>query len=309
MEKVLITGISGVVGRLLARRLRSEAEVCGCDLRPWTGHPQGIRVHPVELHKRAFEEVMAKEQPDAVIHMGFDQRGHHSEERHDRNLRGTQNVFETSQRFGVERVVVLSSGNAYGAAPDNPFGIEEDRPLAASRNYPEIRDLVEMDTLACAALWKHSEGQQPDARIAVLRPVNILGEVARSPLANLLRRSRVPTLMGFDPPVQVIHERDVVEAVVLTLNNRLRGVYNVVGPGQVPLHVAIRACGGTPWPLPEFLVRPIFRRLLGVGLPAPPPGVLDYLKYPVVLAGKRFQAATQFTPLFGLAEIFEAMKR
>ena len=34
-------------------------------------------------------------------------------------------------------------------------------------------------------------------------------------------------------------------------------MFNVVGPGAVPLHVAIRETGSTPLPLPEMIVRPL----------------------------------------------------
>ena len=45
MEKVLITGIAGGQGRLLARRLRENYEVCGVDRVGWEGAPRGITVH------------------------------------------------------------------------------------------------------------------------------------------------------------------------------------------------------------------------------------------------------------------------
>ena len=54
MEKVLITGISGGQGRLLARRLREKYEVCGVDRVPWEGAPRGVRVHLVDIRKQRF---------------------------------------------------------------------------------------------------------------------------------------------------------------------------------------------------------------------------------------------------------------
>ncbi len=40
-----------------------------------------------------------------------------------------------------------------------------------------------------------------------------------------------------------------------------------------------------------------------------PSGAMDYVKYPVTLAGKRFVDATGFRPLFGLEEIFHSVRR
>jgi UDP-glucose 4-epimerase len=301
MDKILITGVSGSLGRLLARRLRAEAEVSGVDRRPWPGRPTSISLHAVDLRKRAFEEVLRKEAPRAVVHLSSATGANSDPRRHDHNVAATQKLLAHCARHRIERVVVLSSAGVYGAAPENPFGIEEEHALSASREYPEIRSLVQRDSLACAAMWKY-----PDLSIAVLRPVHVLGETSQAPVAALLRRRRVPTAMGFDPPMQFLHERDLVDAVALTLTHKLSGVFNVVGPGQVPLHTAIRACGGEPWPLPEFLVRPLFRRFSALG--TWPAGVIDYFKYPLIVSGRRFEEATQWKPLFGLPEIFEAMR-
>src|SRR5690606_19968861 len=71
MEKVLVTGISGGQGRLLARRLLDTWEVTGVDRVPWEGRPKGVTVHVVDLRKRKFEDVIRTEQPTAVVHMGF----------------------------------------------------------------------------------------------------------------------------------------------------------------------------------------------------------------------------------------------
>ncbi len=305
MEKVLITGISGGQGRLLTRRLLESYEVCGVDRVAWEGAPPEVRVHQVDLRKKKFEDVVRTEAPTAVVHMGFirhfraDQRT-----RHDVNVRGTKYLLDHCQSYGVQKLVILSSGYVYGAFPENPFSMDEDQPLSASRSYPEIRDLVEVDTVASAYIWKY-----PNIRTCVLRPVSVLGSFVHSMLAEYLRQKRVPTIMGFDPMMQFIHEEDLCEAIALALEQGLQGVFNVVGPGEVPLHVAIRECGGIPLPLPEILVRPLFARLFRYGLAPYPEGAIDYLKYPLTLSGKRFADAAGFRPLFGLEEIFQSVRR
>ena len=93
----------------------------------------------------------------------------------------------------------------------------------------------------------------------------------------------------------------------LALEQGLRGVFNVTGPGEVPLRTAIRVAGGNVWPLPEPILRPLFRRLFQLGLIPYPPGAIDYLKFPITLSGDRFVDATSFRPMFGLAETLQSI--
>jgi UDP-glucose 4-epimerase len=305
MEKVLITGIAGGQGRLLARRLSENYEVCGVDRVGWEGAPRGVRIHVVDLRKKKFEDVIRTETPNAIVHMGFVRHFRSGLNlRHDVNVLGTKHLLDHCVNHGVQNLVVISSSYVYGAFPENPYYMDEDSPLSASRSYPEIRDLVEVDTLASAFLWRY-----PHIRTCVLRPVNVLGYYVHSMIAEYLRQPRVPTVMGFDPMMQFIHEEDVSEAIALSLEHGLQGVFNVVGPGEVPLHTAIRESGGTALPIPEIVMRPMFSRLFKLGLIPYPPGAIDYLKFPITLSGSRFVEATSFRPLFGLEEIFESLRR
>jgi UDP-glucose 4-epimerase len=289
VEKVLIT----------------DYEVCGVDRVAWEGHPREIAVHTVDLRKKRFEDVIRTELPTAVVHMGFIRHFRAGERvRHDVNVRGTKQLLDHCINHGVQALLVLSSSYVYGAFPENPYYMDEDSPLSASRSYPEIRDLVEVDTLASAFLWRY-----PHIRTCVLRPVNVLGYYVRSMVSQYLRESRIPTVMGFDPMMQFIHEEDLSEAIALALEHGLQGVFNVTGPGEVPLHTAIRETGGTALPMPEPIIRPLFERLFRWGLLPYPPGAIDYLKYPITVSGDRFVDATNFRPLFSLEEIFQSLRR
>ena len=305
MEKVLITGIAGGQGRLLARRLRGTYEVCGADRERWDGAPRGVSAHVVDIRKRKFEDLIRTEMPDHVVHLGLIRHFRSGgRERYDTNVRGTKQLLDHCVNHGVGSVIVVSSAQVYGALPENPYFLDEEAPLAASRSYAEIRDMVEVDTLASTYLWRY-----PHLHTCVLRPVHVMGSHDHSMLGQYLRRERIYTVLGFDPMLQFLHEQDLSEAIALALQHQLQGVFNVPGPGQVPLHTAIEQTGGSAVPVPEPLLRFAFERAFRWGLQAIPPGALDMLKYPLTVSGERFQEATRFKCLFGLEEIFEALAR
>src|ERR1043166_7733645 len=126
-EKLLITGIAGGQGRLIARRLEDYFRIAGVDRAPWEGAPDDISMHVVDLRKRKFEDVFRTERPDAVVHHAF-VRHFRSDPRvrHEVNVLGTKRVLEYCIAYGVKRLVVLSSSYVYGALADNPYYVDED---------------------------------------------------------------------------------------------------------------------------------------------------------------------------------------
>jgi UDP-glucose 4-epimerase len=129
----------------------------------------------------------------------------------------------------------------------------------------------------------------------VLRLCYTLGPLRQGTLAAFLRGPRVPTVLGFDPLFQFMHDHDAARAIVLALEKDLRGVFNVCGPPPVPLSTLVRETGRSSLPLPEMLLRPMLGRL---GLPRLPKGALEHVKYPIVIDGSAFRKLTGFTPEF-----------
>jgi len=304
MERLLITGIAGGQGRLVAKRVTGDYQLVGVDVVPWQGHPRDVSLYTADLRSRKFEDVFRRERPTSVVHLAF-VRHFRSDpaERHDVNVYGTKLLLDCCAKYGVKQLVILSSSYVYGALPENPFYMEEETALNVSRHYPDIRDLGEVDTLCTAFLWKY-----PEIATAILRPVNTLGYYVHSAIGAYLKLRYVPTVVGFNPMMQFIHEEDVAEAIACTLEKNVRGIFNVVGPGLVPLKVAIRETGGTALPLPETIARGAVDRLFRYGLYPLPADAVDFVKYPCTIDGRRFRQATGFRPLFTLEETLRSVR-
>jgi UDP-glucose 4-epimerase len=106
-----------------------------------------------------------------------------------------------------------------------------------------------------------------------------------------LKGAFVPTLLGYDPLFQFMHERDVARAIALAIERRLRGVFNVVGPPPLPLSILVRETGRRAIALPEL----VYALALGrFGLPKLQKGALGHIRYPVIVDGSAFRMATAF---------------
>ncbi|MFO0547395.1 MAG: NAD-dependent epimerase/dehydratase family protein [Polyangiaceae bacterium] len=286
--KVLITGIAGATGRVVALRLfEAGHEIIGIDRRGFPDVPAGIEMHRVDIRSRPAEDIFRTVMPEAVVHMAtVTHLAQRSEERYRINLGGTRAVFEHSHRYGVRHVVFVGRHTYYGAGSDAPLYHTEDEPPMAATTFPELADLVAADLYAGSALWR-----MPEMTTTVLRMVYTLGPTGHGTLASFLRGPRVPTLLGFDPLFQFMHERDVARAIEIALRTRLRGVYNVAGPPPVPLRKLIYAAGREPISLPEG----VFRVALGrFGLPRLPVGALSHIKHPVVIDDRVFRNSTGY---------------
>lgn len=287
--KVLVPGLGGRLGRILAEKLVARGhDVIGIDRRPFRDAPEGVEVHELDIRKRAAEDVFRRVRPDAVVHMAtVTHLVVQSEDRYRINLGGTRAVFEHSKAYGVKHVVFVGRHTYYGAAPDAPLFHVEDEPPLGLASFPELADLVAADLYAGSALWRY-----PEMTTSVLRFVYTLGRTGHGTLATFLRGARVPTILGYDPLFHFMHEEDHVAALVLAVEKRPRGVFNVAGPQPVPLSVIIRETGRTNVPLPEI----VFHAALGrFGLPRLPSGALEHIKYPITVDGSAFRAATGFS--------------
>lgn len=290
--KVLVTGIAGKLGRLVGRHLAGLGhEVLGVDRRAWPEAPEGIRMYQADIRKRPAEDVFRTERPEVVLHMAtvthLIQR---SADRFRINLQGTRAVVDYCDRYGVRQLVFAGRHTYYGAQPDSPLYHTEEEPPMGMHAFPELADLVAADLFAGSALWR-----LPKLDTAVLRIVYTLGSEAHGTLAAFLRGPRVPTVLGFDPLFQFMHEKDVAHAIGHAIEARLRGVFNVAGPQPVPLSVLIREAGRTTFPVPEGLMNLTMGRF---GLPKLPKGAVDHLKYAIVVDASAFQTATGFVHQF-----------
>ncbi|HET8722923.1 MAG TPA: SDR family oxidoreductase [Anaeromyxobacteraceae bacterium] len=300
---VAITGIAGNLGRKLARILHGETRIVGFDRRPLRDRPKDVEHHQLDIRKARVEEVFRKGAIEALVHLGLkhDPRDPPAEA-HSFNVAGTQKLLDIAARHGVRKVVLLSSANVYGPAPDNPNFLTEDTPLLGAARLPGFRDLIEVDMYVQSFMWKH-----PEIETVILRPVNIVGPTVRNAPSNYLRLERPVTVLGFDPMIQVIHEEDVCRAIALALRRGVRGVYNVTGAGEVPLSAALRELGREPIPVPHVLVRPIVRRLYEARLSGFPPGEVDYIQYLCAVDGSRFVRDTGWAPSYSIRETLRSV--
>ena len=300
---VVVTGISGNLGRALAKQLHKRERIIGLDRRPFPGKPKDIEIHQLDLRKKKTEDLFRRGNVKAVIHMGImhDPRMN-EEEHHSFNVVGTTRILNYCAKYGVKKVVVLSSANVYGPSPENSNFLTEDAPLMAAGRFSGVRDLIEVDMLAHSFFWRH-----PDIQTVILRPVHIVGPAIKNAPSQYLRMKRPWVMAGFDPMVQLIHVEDAARAMVEALRPEARGVYNVVGPGEVPLSAIFRELGHTAIPVPHPVARPLLGMLFKYRLANFPPPELDHIQFVCAVDGARWVKELGWKPQYSMKETIRSV--
>jgi UDP-glucose 4-epimerase len=299
---VVITGICGRMGLLLARKLHRHQRVVGIDRRRFEGRPEDIVHHQLDLRRRQTRDIFRAGGIRAVVHLGIMHDLRESDRtHHEWNVVGFQKLLEYLSQYQVPKLVLLSTATLYGPSPDNPQFLSEEAPLLGAQEFSRIRDLVEVDMLAQSFFWKH-----PKAETVILRPCHILGRVRNAP-SNYCRTDRPMTVLGFDPMMQVIHERDVVAAMELALRPGVRGIFNLRGPGELPLSRMIRMLGKRPRAVPGPLIKGLMGGLWSSRAASFPSPELDHLRYICMVDDTRARRELGFTPRYTLEQTLHAV--
>ncbi len=116
------------------------------------------------------------------------------------------------------------------------------------------------------------------------------------------------TLAGFDPMLQLIHEDDVVQAILLALRPGVRGVFNLKGDGEAPLSRILKMLGKPTVPVPHVVARPVLERLWRWRMTSFPPPEIDHIRYICMVDDTRARAELAFKPRYSLRETVESLE-
>jgi UDP-glucose 4-epimerase len=293
-ERVLITGAAGGLGRLLCSKLHRHFDVISIDSRPFPDRPKDVEHFEVDLRRKAAMQALKKKRADVVIHLGMTHGGSGARA-FSFNVESTAQLLKLTEQMGARKLVFLSSAALYGPSATSSGFLTEEAPLLGAGTIPAMRDLASLDMMVQSFFWK-----APDIETVILRPVHMVGPHLNNPSSRYLRAKRIPRLMGFNPMIQLIHELDVVEAIELATKRGVRGVFNLVGPGQAPLSRLIEARGAVDVPVPGPLLKMWLGRAQSLRLTHIHEGDLAHLRYSCLVEGKRAHDELGFTPRLSL---------
>ena len=287
---VAITGLDTYFGTRLAERLLERdapPRLLGLDLhRPLrlAGRIDFARVDLTDpTADVALAELLAHEGVEALVHLAFRTTPTPDvEEDHELETIGSLHVMHAAASAKLRRLVVASSTTLYGPRPDNPNFLTETHPL---RGHPAAHCVV--NRVEVERLLEGFAARHPDTEVTVLRSCWAVGPGSGDAVSRYFEAPVVPTALGYDPLLQLVHEDDLLDVYEEAVCASHPGVFNVVGRGVLPLSTLLALAGKRRLPLPGRLLHRLPADVAGRPTGDPPEGFYDYLRYLWVADGER----------------------
>lgn len=309
-ERVLITGNAGTLGKALVKQLLKDPSLrlIGVDRRPLAQVPAGLEHYPLDLRRKSAIEALARIKPQSIIHLGVirNPQKHRSKRANAYyfNLESTTQLLRLAESLPIRKFVFLSTANLYGPSANTAGLLNEDAPLHGANKSPEFRDLVSLDMMMQSFFWK-----KPRTQTLILRPCHIVSPELKNAPSRYLLLDRIPTILGFDPMLQLLHLSDLIQAIILSLKSKVGGIFNLSGPDVAPLSRLIRALDRPSMALPEQFLR-LFAAGTFFSRQSPfPAAELEHLKYSCIVDDQRARQELGFIPKKSMQFIIKEFKK
>ncbi|MEM7278199.1 MAG: SDR family oxidoreductase [Pseudomonadota bacterium] len=295
--KVMITGAAGYVGSQLVAQLAESdnCEVHALDIRGLERLPETVTRQRLDVRDRArVFEAMSSCRPDVVVHLAaIVTPGPESsrELEYQVDVEGTRHVLDACIESGVRRLVVASSGAAYGYHPDHPSFIRESQATRGNEEFAYSWHKHLVERMLAKARSAHPELQQ-----VVLRVGTVLGENTQNQLSAMFLRPFLLSVKGGDDRFVFIWDQDLIRCLCHAVHSQKAGVFNVCGDGALSTREMAR--------LSERRFVSVSGHLLGFGLRLAgllrltqlKPEQVRFLKYRPVLSNDALKNDFGFTP-------------
>ena len=293
---VAVTGAAGYIGTRLLQELenqRSVDKVVAMDTRPLSTSSRNV------VYESA--NVIALEDADfrvhgvtTVVHLAFDFGPGRNANEMDRirrtNLGGVDGVLNACRDGNVTNLIYLSSHTVYGASADNPIPITELAPVRPTSGFQYA-----LNKGLCEARVREFAQDNPEINVAILRCCMVMGRGADNRVPNAFFKPVMVGVMGYNPPLQFVHEDDLARLLHLFIMTPHPGIFNVAGDGVISYTDVARHARRRLIMVPSVVVYPLVQLAwnLGVQKEAPAAG-LDFVRYPVVVSTAKLKKETGF---------------
>jgi UDP-glucose 4-epimerase len=303
---VLVTGVSRDLGRKFARAAAADpavARVIGVDAVPPRGDIGDVSFVRADIRNPVIAKVIVKEDVDTVVHMSVISTPGSAGGRNtmkELNVIGTMQLLAACQKApGLQTLVVKSTTTVYGASSRDPAMFTEDMEPRRAPRSGYAKDVAEIEGYV-----RGFARRRPDVRVTLLRAANVVGPSVTSPLTSYFRLPVIPTVLGHDARLQLLHEHDLLAVLRHAMHTEVAGTFNVAGDGLLMLSQAVRRLGRPSVALPSFAVGNVGSVLRSARVADFSPEQTAFLTYGRGVDTTRMRSQLGFEPRYTTASAF-----
>ena len=306
---VLVTGTDGYLGSQLVAALAGAPGICrgvvAVDVRavPVARRHAGVRYEVADICDERTAELIVASAPEVVVHLAAmvsPPPGTTRERLYQVDVAGTRRVLSACIAAGVRRIIVTSSGAAYGYYADNPASIGENQPLRGNPEFAYSDHKRQVEEMLAQARNDHPELEQ-----VVLRLCTVLGNTTRNQITDLFDRRLLLAVSGAASPFSFVWDGDVVAGLSHAIAAGPPGVYNLAGDGSVTMQEIAALLGKRCLTVPAWLLATALAVLSRLRLTQYGPEQVNFLRYRPVLDNAKLKQVFGFVPRFGSRGAFE----
>ena len=305
-RRIAVTGASGYVGTVLIRHLVEREDVdsvLAIDVRE-PNQTLGSKVTFVRQDvSEPFPGLFAEHEVDTVVHLAYVLRHGRNRQANRRvNVDGTRKTLQACLQGDVRRIVYLSSTSVYGAHPNSSQAPSEEAPARPVAGFQYSEDKLESERLI-----EHFASTSTGVTACILRCCPIMGANANNFIASAFSKPFLVAISGANPPMQLIHEEDMVRCLTLAVLGDAEGLYNLAGAGSMGWHEMASARGRRVFSMPAWLLYPATQLTWVLRLQSDSPAMgLDMIRYPWFASTEKIERELGFKPQFSSRDAWEA---
>ncbi len=304
-KTVLVTGSSGYLGSQTVAALAQQPDlnVVALDVREPAARLPRVVYELADIRAAEVDGIVARHAPQVVVHLASivtpGKRSNRAFE-YDVDVNGTKNLLQACIAHGVGRLIVSSSGAAYGYYADNPEWLVETDAIRGNDSFAYAchKRLVE-------EMLRDYRVSHPQLEQIIFRIGTILGPTVHNQITDLFEKPRLIAIAGSDSPFVFIHDQDVVGAIVHGVDSSVVGIFNVAGDGKLTIREIAQGLGKTCRVMPAGVLQAGLWLLKKLHLTQYGPEQLDFLRYRPVLLNTRLKEEFGYTPKLSSAQVFE----
>ncbi|BBZ06182.1 hypothetical protein MDOR_03510 [Mycolicibacterium doricum] len=308
---VLVTGACRFLGGYLVARLAQnpfinqviavDAVAPSKDLLRRMGRAEFVRA---DIRNPFIAKVIRNGDVDTVVHAAaasYAPRAGGRAALKELNVMGAIQLFAACQKApSVRRVILKSTSEVYGSSPRDPVMFTENTDARRPPGEGFGRDSIDIEGYA-----RGLGRRRPGIGVTILRLANMIGPAMDTALSRYLAGPVVPTVLGQDPRLQLLHEQDALGALERATIAGKPGTFNIGAAGIIMMSQAIRRSGRVALPVPRsalWLVDSLRRATRYTELDREQ---LNYLSYGRVMDTTRMREVLGYHPKWTTVEAFD----